>query len=59
MTKQQVVTKVKDLEEDNKALWHITRCLEEQLIKINKEIEQLHEDITNKTNTCKKIKADK
>ena len=33
MTKQQVVNKVRDLEEDNKALWHWCKCLEEEVNK--------------------------
>ena len=45
MTKQQVINKVEDLEEDNKALWHIIRCLEEQLIEIKEEIQQTNEDV--------------
>ena len=43
MTKQQVVTKVQDLEEDNKALWHIVKCLEEDINKLKKKIKELEE----------------
>ena len=43
MTKQEVVTKVRDLEEDNKALWHIVQCLEEDINKLKKKIEELEE----------------
>ena len=43
MTKQQVVTKVQHLEEDNKALWHIVKCLEEDINKLKKKIKELEE----------------
>ena len=45
MTKQQVVNKVRDLIHDNKALWHITGCLEQQLNKQRQEINKLHEEM--------------
>ena len=45
MTKQQVINKVKDLEEDNKALWHWCKCLDEQLIKQQEEISKLYEEM--------------
>ena len=38
MTKQQVVNKVRDLEEDNKALWHWCKCLEESYNKLYKQV---------------------
>ena len=44
MTKQEVVTKVKDLEEDNKALWHIVQCLEEEIDKLQKKVEEVRYD---------------
>ena len=45
MTKQQVVNKVRDLIHDNKALWHITGCLEQQLNKQRQEINKLYEEM--------------
>ena len=45
MTKQQVINKVKDLEEDKRALWHITSCLEEQVNKQQEEISKLNEEM--------------
>ena len=44
MTKQEVINKVEDLEHDNKALWHIIRCLEEDVVRINKKLEELKND---------------
>ena len=38
MTKQQVVNKVRDLEEDNNALWHWCKCLEESYNKLYKQV---------------------
>ena len=45
MTKQQVINKVRDLNQDNKALWHNVKCFEEDIIKLKEEIKQLHEDM--------------
>ena len=44
-TKQQIVNKVRDLNEDNKALWYITRCLEEQITNLKQEISKLNEEM--------------
>ena len=44
-TKQQIINKCLDLEEENKAFWHITGCLEEDIIKLKQEISKLHEDM--------------
>ena len=46
MTKQQVINKVEGLEEDNKALWHITSCLEEHRHKQDDEINKLKQEIS-------------
>ena len=43
MTKREVVIKVEDLEEDNKALWHIVQCLGKDINKLKKRIEELEE----------------
>ena len=43
MTKREVVNKVEDLEEDNKALWHIVKCLGEDINKLKKKVEELEE----------------
>ena len=43
MTKEKIINKVKDLNEDNKALWHITKCLEEDIDKLKKKIQELEE----------------
>ena len=59
MTKQQVVNKVRDLEEDNKALWHNVKCFEEDITKLKQEIQRLHEELTNKSNTIKDNQEDK
>ena len=45
MTKQQVINKVRDLNEDNKALWHNVKCFEEDIIKLKEEISKLYEDM--------------
>ena len=45
MTKQQVINKVRDLNQDNKALWHNVKCFEEDINKLKEEIKQLHEDM--------------
>ena len=45
ITKQQVVNKVKDLEEDNRALWHNVKCFEEEITKLKQEISKLHESM--------------
>ena len=45
MTKQQVINKVRDLNEDNKALWHNVKCLEEDIIKLKQEISKLNEEM--------------
>ena len=45
MTKQQVINKVEDLEEDNKALWHNVKCFEEDINKLKQEISKLYEDM--------------
>ena len=43
-TKQQIINKCLDLEEENKAFWHITGCLEEDIIKLKQEISKLNEE---------------
>ena len=43
MTKQEVINKVKDLEHDNEALWHIIRCLEEDIVRITNKLKELEE----------------
>ena len=44
-TKQQIINKCLDLEEENKAFWHITGCLEEDIIKLKQEISKLNEEM--------------
>ena len=44
-TKQQIINKCLDLEEENKAFWHITGCLEEDIIKLKQEIDKLNEEM--------------
>ena len=55
MTKQQVVNKVRDLIHDNKALWHITGCLEQQLNKQRQEINKLYEEMRQMQQDSKSI----
>ena len=45
MTKQQVINKVRNLNEDNKALWHNVDCFVEDIIKLKQEISKLHEEM--------------
>ena len=45
MTKQQVINKVRDLNQDNKALWHNVKCFEEDINKLKEEISKLHEEM--------------
>ena len=45
MTKQQVINKVRDLNEDNKALWHNVKCFEEQITNLKQEISKLNENM--------------
>ena len=59
ITKKQVVNKVKDLEEDNRALWHNVKCFEEEITKIKKEMQRLHEELTKQSHTIKDSERDK
>ena len=59
MTKQQVINKVRDLNQDNIALWHNVKCFEEEITKIKKEMQRLHEELTKQSHTIKDSERDK
>ena len=41
MTKQQIINKVEDLEEDNKALWHFMQSNEKEIARLEKKVVEL------------------